>query len=149
MPHAGLMSTKESFDNAEGALLRARLHIRGARRRLSQGKISAGIVTLYDALIFALRFYFMTPEHSAILAAKGPLDLTEERDMLMVLREAGILGHTFDLDRFEALVEQAGRGEMPDYDFKPMLSSFESLMNALEVIPFDEALLPAEDPAAF
>lgn len=149
MPHAGLMSTKESFDSAEGALLRARLHIRGGRRRFAQGKISAGIVTLYDALIFALRFYFMFPEHRDKLKGEGSLDLTEERDMLMALREAGILDQTFDLDAFEDLVDQAARGEVPDYDFKPMLSSFEALMTVLEVMPFDEALLPAEDPATF
>jgi len=143
------MSTKESFDSAEGALLRARLHIRGGKRRLSQGKVAAGIVTLYDALIFALRFYFMTPEHRDKLNTEGALDLAEERDMLTALREAGILDHAFDLDAFEALVDKAARQEMPGYDYKPLLSSFEALMTALEVMPFDEALLPAEDPATF
>jgi len=149
MPHAGLMSTKESFDNAEGALLRARLHIRGGRRRLSQGKVAAGIVTLYDALIFALRYYFMFPEHRDKLNTEGTLDLTEERDMLMALRKAGVLDNTFDLEAFEALVDKASREEMPGYDFKPLLSSFEALMTLLEVMPFDETLLPAEAPATF
>ncbi len=149
MPHAGLMSTKESFDSAEGALLRARLHIRGGRRRLSQGKISAGIVTLYDALIFALRFYVMVPEHRRQLDPGESLDLTDEKAMIRVLRNAGIADSAFDLDAFEALVDKAAREEMPGYDFKPMLTSFESLMIVLKVMPFDEALLPAEDPSTF
>jgi hypothetical protein len=149
MPHFGLMSTKESFDSAEGALLRARLHIRGGRRRLMQGKIAAGIVTLYDALIFALRFYFMIPEHRNEFNITESLDLTDEKAMLMALREAGIFDINFDLDEFEDLVDRAAIGEMPDYYFNPMLSRFETLMTKLEVMPFDEALLPAEDPATF
>jgi len=31
MPHFGLMDTKDSFEKPEGALLRARLHIRAAK----------------------------------------------------------------------------------------------------------------------
>jgi len=149
MPHSGLMNTKESFDSAEGALLRARLHIRGGRRRLKQGKVAAGIVTLYDALIFGLRFYLMIPEHRDELAIIESLDLTDEKAMIKALREAGILDNTFDLDEFEDLVDKAAVGEMADYDYRPMLSRFESLMTLLEVMPFDEALLPEEDLSTF
>jgi len=149
MPHSGLMSTKDSFDNAEGALLRARLHLRGARRRLAQGKIAAGIVTLFDALMFGLRFYFMVPEHRRQLDSGENLDLTEEKTMIEVLREAGIIDTFFDLDEFDALVERAACDEMEDYDYVPLLSSFELLMTALEVMPFDETALPEEDPSTF
>jgi hypothetical protein len=38
---------------------------------------------------------------------------------------------------------------MADYDYRPMLSRFESLMTLLEVMPFDEALLPEEDLSTF
>lgn len=149
MPHSGLMNTKESFDSAEGALLRARLHIRGGRRRLMQGKVAAGIVTLYDALIFALRFYLMIPEHRTKQKIGESLDLTDEKAMIKALREAGILDNTFDLDEFEDLVDKAAVGEMADYDYRSMLSRFESLMTLLEVMPFDEALLPEEDSSTF
>jgi len=149
MPHSGLMSTKDSFDNAEGALLRARLHLRGARRRLAQGKIAAGIVTLFDALMFGLRFYFMVPEHRSQLDPGEYLDLTEEKAMIEVLREAGIIDMFFDLDEFDTLVERAAWDEMGDYDYAPLLSSFELLMTALEVMPFDETALPEEDPSIF
>ena len=45
MPHFGLMNPEE-LGPKQSALQRARLHIRAGKRRLSQGKISAGIVTL-------------------------------------------------------------------------------------------------------
>jgi hypothetical protein len=149
MPHAGLMSTKESFDSAEGALLRARLHLRGARRRLKQGKVAAGIVTLYDALIFGLRFYCMIPEHRRELDLVDSLDLTDERAMLRALGQSGISGNAFDLDEFENLVDMAARNEMAEYDYRPLLGTFEALMTRLEVMPFDEAALPQEDPSTF
>ncbi len=49
MPHFGLMD-EGSLGPVEGPLMRARLHIRGGKRRLRQGKIAAAIATLYDAL---------------------------------------------------------------------------------------------------
>ena len=149
MPHFGLMSTEDSFKRPEGALLRARLHLRGARRRLQQGKIAAGIVTLYDALIFALRFYCMMPDHRQETGIDGSLDLTDEKAMLGHLRSSGMLDDTFDIVKFDRLVERAAYDDMAGYDYRPLLESFEVLMTRLEVLPFDETLLPPEDPATF
>jgi len=143
------MSTKESFDSAEGALLRARLHLRGARRRLKEGKISAGIITLFDALIFGLRFYFMVPEHRAYHGLDHALDLTDERAMINVLKNAEGFPSSFDIEAFEEIVDRASAGDMPDYDYRPLLESFEALMLKIEVMPFDESSLPKEDPSTF
>ena len=143
------MSTEESFRTPEGALLRARLHIRAGRRRLRQGKVSAGIVTLYDAIIFGLRWYLMVPERRKDLRISESLDLTDEKVMLKALESAGVLDNSFDLAAFDKLVDKAAYEEMPDYDYRPMLSRFESLMTKIEVMPFDEAALPPEDPSTF
>jgi len=149
MPHFGLMSTEESFKMPDGALLRARLHIRGGRRRLMQGKIAAGIVTLYDALIFALRWYLLLPDHRDRLKIDDSLDLMDEKAMIAYLRDAGVIDDAFDLEAFEGLVDKAENDEMPDFDYKPMLARFELLMTKLAVMPFDEKQLPPEDPATF
>jgi hypothetical protein len=149
MPHFGLMSTEDSFKKPEGALLRARLHIRGGKRRLGQGKVASGIVTLYDALVFALRWYFMDPGHRQMLNIPVPPDLNEEREMMRALRNAGVIDTSFDLEALEDLVDKASHDEMKDYDYRPMLDAFESLMTRLGVMPFDEALLPPEDPSTF
>ncbi len=141
------MSTEESFKKPEGALLRTRLHIRGAKRRLRQGKVSAGIVTLYDALIFALRWYLH--EHLHIFSRQALSDLHDERAMIRVLSEAGVIDDTFDLEVFEMLVEKASHEEMPGFDYSDVLSRFESLMTRLGVMPFDENQLPPEDEATF
>ena len=60
MPHFGLMNEQE-LGPVAGPLQRARLHLRGGKRRLRQGKISAGIVTLYDALEGAMLSYAESP----------------------------------------------------------------------------------------
>jgi len=149
MPHAGLMDTKDSFEKPEGALLRARLHIRGAKRRLRQGKISAGIVTLYDALMFALRWYISAPERREALAVRKEDDLTDEKTVFDILKRSNVFIGGFDYDAFGALVDKASTEEMPEYDYNGILRDFEAFMTVLGVMPFNESELPSEDPATF
>ena len=149
MPHFGLMDTKDSFEKPEGALLRARLHIRGGKRRLRQGKISAGIVTLYDALMFALRWYIAMPGRREALSVRKEDDLSDEKRIFGKIKSADLFPFDFDYDEFNALVEKASEEEMPEYDYSGMLRDFEAFMTSLGVMPFDEAQLPPEDPATF
>lgn len=149
MPHAGLMDTRDSFETEDGALLRARLHIRGARRRLRQGKISPGIVTLYDALLFALRWYLFSPERCEKLSLGPDDDLSDEKQVLAILERSNVFPEEFDYHAFDALVEKALEQEMPGYDYSAMLRGFEALMARLGVMPFSESDLPSEDPSTF
>jgi hypothetical protein len=149
MPHFGLMDTKDSFNTEWGALLRARLHIRGGRRRLRQGKISAGILTLYDALLFALRWYIFSPERRKALSIRGAEDLSDEKTIFELIRGADLFPVNFDYEAFDALVDRALLSEMPDYDYAQVLRDFEVFMTALGVMPFDESELPPEDPSTF
>ena len=149
MPHFGLMDNRDSFEKEEGALLRARLHIRGGKRRLRQGKISAGIVTLYDAFLFALRWYVASPERRKALSVREEDDLKDEKIVIDILKRSKVPTADFDLDAFNALVDRASEEEMPDYDYSGMLRDFEAFMTKLGVMPFDEAELPPEDPATF
>lgn len=143
------MDTKDSFETPEGALLRARLHIRGGKRRLRQGKISAGIVTLYDALMFALRWYIASPDRRKALSVREVDDLTNEKTVFDIIKRSRVAIDDFDYDEFNALVEKALEEEMPEYDYTGMLRDFEAFMTGLGVMPFDEAQLPSEDPATF
>ena len=149
MPHFGLMNTRDSFEHAEGALLRARLHIRGGKRRLRQGKISAGIVTLYDALLFALQWYIASPERRKALPVREEDDLSDDRNIFAIIKRSNVIAADFDYDAFDALVDKASIEEMPSYDYYEILRDFEAFMTQLGVMPFDEAGLPPEDPATF
>ncbi|GAB4485511.1 MAG: hypothetical protein OHK006_11790 [Thermodesulfovibrionales bacterium] len=148
MPHFGLMSTAESFSRPEGALMRARLHVRAARRRLRQGKNSAGILTLYDAMLFALRWYVSDPQRR-VKAGLERIDPSDDRRAYAALAAAGVIDRGFDYGSFDSLVERAMNEDLAGYDTGKVLADIEGVMTALGVMPFDEAALPAEDPSTF
>jgi hypothetical protein len=149
MPHFGLMNTEDSFKSEEGAVLRARLHIRAGKRRLRQGKISSGIVTLYDALLFAMESYIMSPQRRDKLDIREGEDLKNDRTLYAVLIRSGVLDGKFDYTAFDKVVDEEATEKMPDYDYKWILEGVESVMIQLGVMPFDEAALPPEDPKTF
>jgi hypothetical protein len=133
----------------EGPFLRARLHIRGGKRRLRQGKTAEGIVTLYDALLGAMEWYVNAPEHRGRLAAVQEADLKDDRKAYSLLVNSGVLDGKFDFPGFDALTETALNGELSVYDYRELLAGIESVMTQLGVMPFDEASLPPEDPNTF
>lgn len=148
MPHAGLMD-EAALGPEAGPLQRARLHIRGGRRRLRQGKISAGILTLYDSLLAAMNWYIASPERRNKLIINKKDDMTDDKTVFSVLTRSGVLDGKFDYAAFDMLVEKAMNEEMPGYDYREMLLGVESVMSQLGVMPFDEEKLPPEDPATF
>ena len=135
----------------KGPLQRARLHIRGGRRRLRQGKIEAGIVTLYDALLAAMEWYFASPERKKGLIIRDSDNLKDEKIQFEILVRSGVLDTTFDYAEFDELVKRVLYDMMTssDYEYEEMLKKFESVMTRLGVMPFDEKELPTEDPSTF
>lgn len=146
MPHAGLMDEK-TLGPVEGPRQRARLHIRGGKRRLRQGKISAGIASLYDALEGAMSSY--CAEKKAKLDIKEGENLNDDETSYAVLVRSGVLDGTFDFGAFDRLTEKALNEEIPWFDYRELLAGIESVMTQLGVMPFDEASLPPEDPKTF
>ncbi len=148
MPHFGLMDEK-ALGPVRGPLQRARLHIRGGKRRLREGKISAGIVTLYDALEGAMRSYIADSGRLAKLAVGKDEDLNNDKTLYAALVRAGVIDGKLDFEAFDRLLERALNEEMPTYDYRELLSRIEAVMTQLGVMPFDENLLPPEDPKTF
>jgi hypothetical protein len=146
MPHFGLMD-ENALGPEEGPLQRARLHIRCGRRRLRQGKISLGIITLSDAVVSALQWYVASPERRKKLPIQGHDSLNDDAMIYNILRRSGKLDDSLDYDDFNTLVETALKQEMPDYDYAGLLDNIESVMTQLGVMPFDENSLPPEDPS--
>src|SRR4030065_2672541 len=137
MPHFGLMD-EQALGPVKGPFVGARLHIRGGKRRLRQGKISAGIVTLYDALEGAMRFYTSDPLRASTLTIKEGENLNDDNTLYAVLVRSGVLDGKFDFEAFDRITERALHEEISNYDYGEMLSVMESIMSRLGVMPFDE-----------
>ena len=148
MPHFGLMEEKRLGPIA-GPLQRSKLHVRAGRRRLRQGKLSAGIVTLYDAFIAAMEWYAASPEGRKTLIVLPGENTRDEKTLYKVLTRSGVIDGRFDFKAFDLLTEKALTGELPQYDYGPLVSQIESVLTQLGVLPLDEASLPPEDPATF
>jgi hypothetical protein len=147
MPHFGLMDP-DALGAEAAALQRARLHIRGGRRRLRQGKISAGLGTLYDALLFALEWYISSPDRRKTLPIKDGDDLRDDRTVFALLVKAGVIDGRFDYGALKDLVEAAPY-ESSVYDYTEILNQVESVMVQLGIMPFEESELAAEDPSTY
>lgn len=145
MPHFGLMN-EDALGPVEGPLMRAKLHIRGGRRRLLQGKISLGIITFYDALISAMEWYIAKPEHKSNFSFSEGEDLKDDAVAFRVLVRSGVLDGSFDYDAFNELAGKALHEDLSSYDYAELLKGIESVMTQLGVMPFDESKLPPEDP---
>lgn len=148
MPHAGLMDER-SLGPVEGPLMRARLHLRGGKRRLRQGKVSAGIAALYDALSAAMQWYSAAPGRGAGISVRAGENVNDDRTLYGILVRSRALDGRFDFGAFDRLTERALREDLGAFDYAEMLRGLESVMTQLGVMPFDESALPPEDPRTF
>jgi hypothetical protein len=140
---------EQALGPVEGPLQRAKLHIRSGKRRLRQGKISAGIATLYDALSAAMQWYIAAPERRRRLKIEAGENLNDDKIVFAVLMRSGVLDVKFDFDAFDRLLERALGEDLKAYDYGELLTGLESVMTRLGVMPFHEAELPPEDPGTF
>ena len=129
--------------------MRARLHIRGGKRRLREGKIAAGIVTLYDALNGAMEWYVASSERTKRLSISDGDNLNDDRSVYDILVRSHVLDGSFNFDSFDRIVEKALHEEMPDYNYDEILNGLDTVMIRLGVMPFDESALPHEDPQTY
>ncbi len=148
MPHAGLMNADELGPEA-AALQQAKLHIRAGKRRLRQGKIAAGIVTLYDALTSATEWFLLSPGRRAALLIKADDSLDTDKTVFNLLVRSGVIGREFDYEAFDRIVERALHENLSDYNYSELLKGIEAVMIQLGVMPFDESTLPPEDPSTY
>jgi hypothetical protein len=146
-PHFGLMDPGK-MTGAEAALMRAKLHWRGGRRRLREQKTAAGIAALYDALLCGLRWYLLV-HRPASMGECRDAELEDEWVLFALGRETGILDETIDLAGIQALVEQALEGGDVDSASRSFPGRIELLLTRIGVLPFDERELPPEDPRTF
>lgn len=145
MPHFGLMD-EYKMQPHEAALMRARLHIRSGMRRLRQGMLKEGLLTLYDSLYFGMRFYILSPDNKDRFAGADGIQRTEEMALYKMLRHAGVVDGSFDFESFFVLVEKLIDGADDEINTAEALKGYDKIMTQLGIMPFDESALPPEDP---
>jgi hypothetical protein len=137
MPFLG--QTDNNVSCAEEVMfMRARLHILTGRRRLREGKISLGIVTLYDSLYSAMQWYFACPDHRDKLITISSDNLNDDSVLFNILVRSGIITSEFDYAAFSEFVDAALYKNMSDFNYSCILMDIESLMTQLGVIPIDD-----------
>lgn len=152
MPHFGLMNPDE-MKPAEAAVMRAKLHVRGGKSRISQGKIEAGIAALHDAIISAMQQYFFSTQLKDLLnITDSDFDFTDEKVLFNLLKRSGIIDITFrekDFTYLSIVIEKALDHKLKDFNQKTYFEKYNNLMKQLEIIPYNENELPPEDPNTF
>ena len=152
MPHFGLMESEEMKPD-EAALLRARLHIRGGMRRLKQGKVSAGIAALHDALIHGMQ-WFLSAKHPELLYtnSEADYDLTDDMTLLQFIQKTDSFAHYSYKEDFKYLLDilyQALDNKINGFDQPRYIQIIEKFMYQLGVEPFSYEDLPLEDPSTY
>jgi hypothetical protein len=143
---------EDALGPVEGPLMRAKMHIRGGKRRLAQGKVSAGIVTLYDALTSAMEWYVAAEERRKGLDIREGDNLKNDWNLYEVLVRSGVLDGTLDFAELDKILRKAlenMENGLKGCDWQRLLEKFEKAFTQIGVMPFDEASLPPEDPATF
>jgi hypothetical protein len=125
---------EQALGPLEGPLQRAKLHIRGGKRRLRQGKISAGIATLYDALSAAMHWYIAMPERRHALAIRNGDVLADDP----LGRSPGPFRRSdrhFDFDAFDLPVGTRPAEEVTGDDHRELLAGVDSVLAQLGSYP--------------
>lgn len=146
-PHFGLMDESRMTPD-EAALMRAKLHWRCGVRRVREDKTSAGIATLYDALLSGMRWYILT-ELAENIENFSAENLENERYVFSLLRKKGVIDSALDTAKVQDIVDQALMEEDVRSDQDWFLNELEKFLTHLNILPFDESALPPEDSATF
>jgi hypothetical protein len=152
MPHFGLMDSEEMKPD-EALLLRARLHIRGGKRRLNEGKVPAGIAALHDALIHGMQ-WFLYINHPEIMYPNVEVDydITDDMTLLQFLQRTESFAHFSYKEDFQYLCDilvQALDNTISGFDKGRYIKVVDKFMNQLGVEPFSFDDLPLEDPSTY
>ena len=129
--------------------MRAKLHIRGARRRFERGQITDGILALYDALCSAMDWYISVPERRKRLVTNEEDNLLNDESLYSVLVRSGVLDGSFNYQKMSSLVERALDKEIQAFDWRGFMKKTDTVFTGLGVMPFDEKTLPEEKSEPF
>jgi hypothetical protein len=116
------------------ALICARFNLRGGKRRLQKGITTAGIVALYDSLLFGMRYYITRHERTPFLE---DIDLWDAMSMFEALTRTRVFEDPLSFNRFSLLVERALWQGSFSLDPDAILAEVEKMLTILGVMPFN------------
>ena len=148
MPHFGLMD-ESKMSEEDAALMRAKLHIRGGRRRMRQEKYAAGIAALYDAFGSGMKWYLLTHQNDDRISVTDTDVLNYENQMFDIISKAGVFREPSDFKNIFEVVDEALSGNPVKEDCVLAQRKIEQLLTRLGVLPFDEDSLPPEDSSTY
>ncbi|MGZ9235242.1 MAG: hypothetical protein ACXW4E_06930 [Anaerolineales bacterium] len=137
MPHYGLMDATKMTE-ADAALMRSQLHLRGAKCRLQKGLIAAGMVALYDSVLFGMRYY--VARHERCAAFVEHIDLWDAASLFHALARAGVFDNPLTFNRFSLMVERALWQRSFSFDADATFAEVEMMLTQLGVMPFDPSI---------
>ena len=136
MPHYGLMDATK-MTQAEAARKRSQLHLRGGKRRLQKGLTAAGIVALYDAVLFGMLYYIA--RHGRCASFVEEADLWDAVALYQMLTRVGLFDDPLIINRLSLLVERALWKGSVAFDTDTTLYEVETMLTKLGVISANEA----------
>jgi hypothetical protein len=141
MRQYGLINTTQTT-TAEDALFCARLHLRSSKRRLEKGLSVSGLTSLYDALLFGMRYYIA--KHPGCGSFVKNTDLWDAASLFHALARADIFEDPLIFNRFSLMVERALWQGTFSFDADVTLAEVEEMLRILGVISFHESALLSE-----
>ena len=119
--------------HARTALLCARFNLRGGKRHLQKGITTAGVIALYDSLLFGMRYYITRHERCASLLEN--IDLWDAMSMFEALTRVDVFEDPLSFNRFSLLVERALWQGSFVLDKEAVLTEVEQMLTTLGVMP--------------
>jgi len=136
MPHYDSMDATQMTEE-DAALMRARLHLLGGKRRLQEGLSAAGLAALYDAILFGMRHYIARHERCASFVKDA--DLWDAVALYHALARAGVFDDPHAFNRLSLIVERALWQHSFSFDADATLAEVEKMLTKLGIFPFSKA----------
>ena len=127
---------------ANAALMRAHVHLRGGIQAGQGPASAAGITALYDAVLLGMRQYIARHEECASFVENT--DPWDAAALYHALVRAGVFDDPLRFNRFSLIVERMLWQESFAFDIDSALAEGETMLLNLGVIPLHESPLPGD-----
>ena len=134
------MFAEAKITDPRTALICARLNLRGGKRRLQSGFSAAGVVALYDAVLFGMHYYIT--KHKRCTPFVKNVDPWDATSLFHALAHTGVFDDPLSFNRLSLIVERALWQGSFAFDAESTLAEVEKILMKLGVIPFHRSTLP-------